>query len=171
MGDEADIAARVRDRLSALGVDAEEISCDPQFADTAAFCARYGIDPADSANCIVVAATRGERRHVACVVLATTRLDVNGAVRRVSGFTKASFADAAETAALTGMLIGGVTPFGLPEAMPLYVDARVLTRERVVIGGGDRSRKLRLAPQALLRLPNAALVDGLALPPPGAAAG
>ena len=158
-----DIAERVHSGLAALGVDAEELACDPEFADTAAFCARYGVDPADSANCIVVAATRGERRHCVCVILATTRLDVNGAVRGVTGFPKASFAGPEETAALTGMLIGGVTPFALPDTLPLLIDAAVMQRERVVVGGGDRSRKLRIDPRALLRLPAAEVVEGLAL--------
>lgn len=158
-----DIARRVRAALDTLGVDAEELDCDPEFADTAAFCARYGVDPQDSANCIVVAATRGERRHCVCLVLATTRLDVNGAVRRLTGWPRASFAGPDETAALTGMLIGGVTPFALPEGLPVFVDAAVLERERVVVGGGDRSRKLRLDPRGLLRVPAARVVEGLAV--------
>ena len=159
-----DIAQRVRAALAELGVDAEELGCDPEFADTAAFCARYGVDPRDSANCIVVAATRGERRHCVCLALATTRLDVNGTVRRLTGWPKASFAGPEETAALTGMLIGGVTPFALPEGLPLFIDSAVMERESVVIGGGDRSRKLRLDPRALGRIPGAVVVEGLARP-------
>ena len=163
MVDDDDIAQRVRTRLAELGVDAEELACDPEFADTAAFCARYGVDPEDSANCIVVAATRGERRHCVCIVLATTRLDVNGAVRRLTGWPKASFAGPEETSALTGMLIGGVTPFGLPDALPVYIDAAVMGRRQVVVGGGDRSRKLRLEPRQLHRVPGAQVVEGLGL--------
>jgi prolyl-tRNA editing enzyme YbaK/EbsC (Cys-tRNA(Pro) deacylase) len=158
-----DIAGRVHSALAALAVDAEELPCDPALADTAAFCAHYGVDPEDSANCIVVAATRGERRHCVCLVLATTRLDVNGAVRRLTGWPKASFAGPEETVELTGMLVGGVTPFGLPAGLPVFVDAAVMRRDRVVVGGGDRSRKLRIDPDSLLRVPGALVVDGLAV--------
>jgi prolyl-tRNA editing enzyme YbaK/EbsC (Cys-tRNA(Pro) deacylase) len=148
--------------LEAAGVAYEEMPCDPDFADTAAFCERYGVAPEDSANTIVVVAKGEPRRHVACVVLATTRLDVNGVVRRRLGVRKASFASAGETMALTGMAIGGVTPLGLPPGMEVWVDARVMDREEVVLGGGSRSRKLRVSPDLFRRLPNAEVVPDLA---------
>jgi prolyl-tRNA editing enzyme YbaK/EbsC (Cys-tRNA(Pro) deacylase) len=146
------------------GVEHELIDCDPDFADTAAFCERYGVAPEDSANTIVVVGKSDPRRYVACVVLATTRLDVNGAVRRRLGVKKASFASADETTALTGMMIGGVTPFALPDDLALWIDAAVMTRPRVVVGGGSRSLKVRVAPSALAALPAAEVVDGLAQP-------
>ncbi len=132
------IEAAVREALEATGVDHELLPCDPDFADTAAFCERYGVAPEDSANAIVVVGKSDPRRYVCCVVLATTRLDVNGTVRRRLGVKRASFASADETHELTGMTVGGVTPVGLPEQLPVWVDARVMDRERVVIGGGSR---------------------------------
>jgi len=156
------IEARVRDRLAALGVAHEVMPCDPDFADTGAFCARYGVAPEQSANTIVVAARKEPGTACACVALATCRLDVNHAVCDLLGVRKASFAAPDQTRALTGMMIGGVTPFGLPDALPLYVDARVMDQGSVVIGGGSRSMKIRLAPSGLLRLPGARIVDGLA---------
>ena len=96
--------------LEARGVDYEVMECDPDFADTAAFCEKYGISPDESANTILVVGKSEPRRYVACVVLATTRLDVNGIVRQRLGVKKASFASADETRDMTGMLIGGVTP-------------------------------------------------------------
>ena len=154
----------VRTVLDGLGVGYEWLPCDPDFADTAAFCERYGIDPDVSANTIVVASRRGVESHCACVALATTRLDVNGTVRRLMGVSKASFATPEETVRLTGMMIGGVAPFGLPEAMPLYIDAAVMERPRVVTGAGSRSAKVLLAPQALAMLPSAVVVAGLCTP-------
>lgn len=158
----------VVDALEALGIEHELMDCDPDHADTAAFCERYGVAPEDSANTIVVAGKADPKRYVACIVLATTRLDVNGAVRRRLGVKKASFAAAEETRQLTGMLIGGVTPFGLPDDLPIWVDAAVLARPTVVVGGGSRSLKVRLAPAALARLPHAEVIDGLATPLPPA---
>jgi prolyl-tRNA editing enzyme YbaK/EbsC (Cys-tRNA(Pro) deacylase) len=156
------IESRVRDRLEALAVEHETLACDPDFADTAAFCARYGVPPEQSANTIVVAARKEPGVACACVVLATCRLDVNHAVCDLLEVRKASFASAEQTRELTGMMIGGVTPFGLPEHLPLYIDARVMDQDSIVIGGGSRSMKIRLAPAGLLRLPGARVVEGLA---------
>jgi len=162
--DGAAIEERVRARLVALGVEHEVLACDPAFADTAAFCAKYGVAPQQSANTIIVAARKEPGVACACVVLATCRLDVNHAVCDLLAVRKASFATAEQTSDVTGMMIGGVTPFGLPESRPLYIDTQVMTQESVVIGGGSRSMKIRLAPAGLLLLPGAQVVDGLANP-------
>ncbi len=163
----------VLDQLVALNIDHEVMACDPALADTAEFCAAYGIDPADSANAILVAgkAREGEERPFAlCLVLATHRLDVNGTVRKRLGSRKASFASPDETATMTGMQIGGVTPFGLPSGcpVPIWIDAAVMDRERVVVGGGSRDRKILLPPTGLLALPGAEAVEDLARPIPAA---
>jgi prolyl-tRNA editing enzyme YbaK/EbsC (Cys-tRNA(Pro) deacylase) len=162
------IEATVRSALTALGVEAELMPCDPDFADTAAFCEHYGVAPEESANTILVAATRGDRAFVACLALATTRLDVNGKVREVTGFRKASFAGADDTVQLTGMMVGGVTPFGLPDSLRILIDSAVMNQPSVVIGGGSRSLKLRLDPQLLLRIPTARVIENLAKPAPAA---
>ena len=154
----------VLDELTSLDVDHEVMPCDPALADTADFCAAYGIDPRDSANAILVAGRADPRPYALCLVLATHRLDVNGVVRRRLGTRKASFAGAEETAGLTGMAIGGVTPFGLRGSAPIWIDAAVMQRPTVVIGGGTRDRKIRLSPAALTCLPGAEVVEGLARP-------
>ena len=155
------------DRLDALDVEYEIIACDPDLADTAAFCEHYGYAMEDSANTIVVMGKADPPVYAACVVLANTRLDVNKVVRKRLGTRKASFAGAEDTKALTGMEIGGVTPVGLPDGLPLWVDARVMERERIVLGGGGRDRKV-LAPPALLTTLGAEVVEGLARPMPDA---
>ena len=160
--DASAIEARVRDRLVVLGVEHETLACDPEFADTAAFCARYGVPPEQSANTIVVAARKEPGVACACLVLATCRLDVNHSVCDLLGVRKASFASAEQTRELTGMMIGGVTPFGLPGDLPLYIDARVMAQDTLIVGGGSRSMKIRLAPEGLLLLPGASVVEGLA---------
>ncbi|MBM4407032.1 MAG: hypothetical protein FJ038_00185 [Chloroflexi bacterium] len=150
--------------LALLGVPYELFPCDPALVDTAAFCAAYGFALADSANTIVVVGKAEPRRFAACVVLATHRLDVNRSVRTRLGTRKASFAGPAETRELTGHEIGGVTVFGLPRDLPILVDAAVMARERIVLGGGSRSWKVLAAPAILLALPNVAVVEGLAQP-------
>ncbi len=152
----------LRARLDALGVAYDLVPCDPALADTAAFCEAYGYALADSANTIIVAGKSDPPVHVACVLLATTRLDVNKTVRNRLGVRKASFADAAATRDITGMEIGGVTPIGLPADLPLWIDRRVMARTRVVLGGGSRSWKVLAPPALLAALPGAEVVDGLA---------
>jgi prolyl-tRNA editing enzyme YbaK/EbsC (Cys-tRNA(Pro) deacylase) len=157
--------ARLVAALGPLGVDYELFACDPALADTAAFCAAYGFDPGDSANTILVIGKSDPPRYAACVVLAPNRLDVNRAVRDRIGTRKASFAPAEATRDMTGMEIGGVTVFGLPADLPIWVDARVMLRDRIVLGGGSRSWKVLAPPSILLALPGAAVVEGLATDP------
>jgi prolyl-tRNA editing enzyme YbaK/EbsC (Cys-tRNA(Pro) deacylase) len=146
-----------------LGVRVAEI--DPDLADTAAFCERYEVSLDVSANCVVVAGRRGgDTRYAACVVLATTRADVNGVVRRRLDARKASFAPMDDAVALTGMAYGGITPLGLPADWLLLVDAAVAATPFVVVGSGVRRSKLVLPGAALGTLPDAEVVDGLASP-------
>lgn len=151
--------------VAPLRVAYELFACDPSLADTAAFCAAYGFDPEDSANTIVVIGKSDPPRYAACVTLAPYRLDVNRTVRDRLGTRKASFAPAEDTAALTGMQMGGVTVFGLPKDLPIWVDARVMTRGRIVLGGGSRSWKLVSTPAILRALPGMEVVEGLATDP------
>jgi len=146
------------------GVPFEIVPCDPDLADTAAFCEAYGYRPDQSANAIVVVGKTDPRLYAVCLVLATTRLDVNGAVRKRFGVRKASFASANETAEMTGMQIGGVTPYGLPPDLPVWIDSRVMACDQVIVGGGSRDRKLLVPPASLAALPNAEVVDDLAQP-------
>jgi len=153
-----------RDALEAAlaGLGPHELfACDPALADTAAFCAAYGFDLADSANTIIVVGKGTPPAYAACVVLATHRLDVNRAVKARFG-RRSSFAAPEETRELTGQEIGGVTAFGLPAGLPIWVDAAVMTRERIVLGGGSRSWKVIAPPSILLALPGVEVVDGLA---------
>lgn len=153
---------RVHQALEQHGVVHEVLACDPDLADTAAFCAHYGFTLDESANTILVASKKVEPTRVAaCVALGTTRLDVNRQVTSLLGVKRASFADPELTVTLTEMMIGGVTAIGI-DAMPVYVDAEVMTRPRVVMGGGNRSSKVVLDPRELLRLPGVQVIDGLA---------
>lgn len=159
----ADIEARVREVLDGTGVPYDVIDCDPELADTAAFCAHYGYPMEQSANTILVASRKPEGRYAACVILATDRLDVNKRVRGLLEVRKLSFAPPEVTAEVTGMLIGGVTPFALPPDLPLWIDSAVMDCEWVILGGGSRSMKIKSSPAVLARLPAAEVVDGLAL--------
>jgi prolyl-tRNA editing enzyme YbaK/EbsC (Cys-tRNA(Pro) deacylase) len=156
--------ARLEAALEPLGIAYELFPCDPALADTAQFCEAYGFSPSESANTIVVVGKADPRRYAACIVLATHRLDVNRAVRDKLGTRKASFAGPDETRELTGMEIGGVTPFGLPGDLPVWIDADVMARPRIILGGGSRSWKVISTPALLQALPGAEIVEGLARP-------
>jgi prolyl-tRNA editing enzyme YbaK/EbsC (Cys-tRNA(Pro) deacylase) len=159
-----DIEGQVKQALDATGVPYELLPCDPDFADTAAFCEKYGYTPEQSVNTIVVVGKVEPRKYVACAVTAATRLDVNGAVRKRLGVKKASFAAADETRELTGMMIGGVTALALPEGLPLCVDAAVMGQDKIILGGGSRSMKVLVTPHVFDRLPNTEVVEDLAKP-------
>jgi prolyl-tRNA editing enzyme YbaK/EbsC (Cys-tRNA(Pro) deacylase) len=162
-----EIERRVRDIVAKI-TDAEVMDCDPALADTADFCAAYGIAMDDSANAIMVIGKASSAAvppvYAVCLVLATTRLDVNRVVRKRLGTKKASFAPPEATAELTGMTMGGVTPFALPADLPLWIDRRVMERDRVVVGGGSRAAKVIGPPSMLLTIPTAVVVDDLATP-------
>lgn len=160
----SDPASRVQEALARLPIASETIACDPDKADTAVFCAHYGYAPEDSANTILVAAKTGEKRIVACVLLADSRLNVNHVVRKRLASRRVSFASGEQTRELTGMEIGGVTPFALPQDMPVWVDARVMTRERIVLGAGSRDAKVIVSPQVFGHLANVEVIEGLADP-------
>lgn len=152
-------ALRGSDSLTAHTSVAE---IDPELADTTAFCERYAVLLEESANCVVVAGKRaGEVRYAACMVLATTRADVNTVVRKRLEARKASFAPTDDAVRLTGMEYGGITPLGLPPDWLLLVDAAVAVARWVVIGSGVRRSKLALPGEALTTLPGAEVVDGL----------
>ncbi len=156
-------ARRAIASADATGMPYEIVHIDPTFADTAAFCAEYGYTPEASANCILVASREETPQVAACLVLATTRLDVNRRVRQLMGVRKLSFASAELTVGRTGMQIGGVTPFGLDPSIPLFADQRIAELEHVIVGGGSRSVKLLVRPTALVAI-GASFITDLALP-------
>jgi prolyl-tRNA editing enzyme YbaK/EbsC (Cys-tRNA(Pro) deacylase) len=139
------------------------LDCDPELADTAAFCEHYGYSPTQAANTILVASKTEPVQYAACVALATTKLDVNKKVCQLLGIKRASFASATQTQELTGMMIGGVTIFGIAN-MPIYIDSAVLEQDEVIMGGGNRSNKVVLDPNELKKLGNVEIVAGLAQP-------
>ena len=153
---------RVREALEATGLPCDVLPCEEHLADTETFSNHYGFPMENNANTILVASKRGPKRYAACVLLATTSLDVNNSVKGQMGVSKASFANAEETAALTGMRIGGVTAFGLPDDVPLLVDERVMERDWVILGGGNRTSKIKTSPEILRHAPNMTVVADLA---------
>ena len=153
---------RVVDHLESLEADFEAIAIDPAFADTATFCDRYGFTLEESANAILIASKRPEGLYCLCLALATTRLDVNHKVRALLGAKKLSFAPGDVTATVTGMEIGGVTPFGLVGPPPIFVDTAVTGLERVIVGGGTRAMKVSVDPGVFDRMDGVTVVEGLA---------
>lgn len=159
MADKTLLPDLVRETLDKNDLDYEVLQCEPHLADTAEFCAHYGYTPDVTCNAIIVVLKTNPRSYVACLVRFDTKLDVNHKVSEAVGVKRLSFASGEETAALTGMLIGGVTIAGLPPEVPILIDKRVMENERVIIGGGNRDSKVWLPPGELLKLPNARVED------------
>lgn len=153
---------KVRESLKKYNINYKVFKCDPMFADTSAFCEQYGFKLSQSANTIIVSSKAKPATFVCCVILATTRLDVNKRVRELTG-KKGSFASSEQTIQETNMEIGGVTAPGI-ENMPIFIDDAVMKETEIVMGGGNRSTKLLLNPKELEKLPNIQIVESLAIP-------
>ena len=157
-----DTLPQIRKFLESTKLEFEVMDCDPDFADTSVFCREYGIDLEDSVNAILVKTKTGELKYAACALLATTRLDINKAIRKKLGVRKVSFANIEETLKLTGMDIGGVTPISLPRSLSLLVDSKVMQRSMIVLGGGNRLSKIKISPIIFNYTYNTEIVEGLA---------
>lgn len=157
-----DLRRVVIDAAVSLSANFETMECDPDLADTALFCEHYNIPLNQSANAIMLASKRPQGINTVCLVLATHRLDVNGAARREMDVRKVSFASPEVTADATGMVMGGVTPFGLPDSIEVLIDADVMSKPWVVVGGGSRDMKIKVDPEVFARMPNVRVVESLA---------
>lgn len=144
----------VRAALEAASIHYSPIPCREEWADTAEFCANYGIAPEEACNAIIVVVKTTPKKYVACLVRADTKLDVNHRVAAEVGFKRLSFASFEEAAELSGQAIGGVTIVGLPAGIPVLIDAHVLERPSIIVGGGNRTSKIRVEPHELLKLPD-----------------
>ncbi len=157
-----DTLPTIRQFLESTKLEFEVLDCNPEFADTHVFCKEYGIDLGDSVNSIIVKTKTGELKYAACALLATTKLDINKTVRKKLGARKVSFADIEETTKLTTMNIGGVTPLSLPTTLPLWIDSKVMQRKSIILGGGNRSSKIKVSSKIFNFTPNTEIVEGLA---------
>jgi len=157
--DTATLEERVLAVAHAADPALETIRIDPDLADTATFCAHYGYALEESGNCIVVRSKSGDLRYAACLVQATRQLDLNRHSRLLVGARRASFASPEETVEVTGMVPGGVTPLGLPADLPLFVDEPVMRLAHMIVGGGGRGLKLRIATTALRTVPTLQVAD------------
>lgn len=149
----------VQQAVARHSIEGEILPCRAEWADTAEFCANYSIPADEACNTILVALKKTPREYVACLVRADSRLDVNHRVSKEVGFKRLSFAASEETAGLSNMEIGGVTLVGLPATVPILIDSLVLAKEAVIIGGGNRTSKIRLPPAELLKLPGARVAE------------
>lgn len=147
--------------LDSTGVPYDAVEIDPEFADTAAFCEKYDFPMEKSANTIIVASKKKPKTFTASVVRATHRIDVNHVVKPLMDVGKVSFARSEETAELTGMMIGGVTALALPDELPIYLDPGLMNLDYIILGGGSRSLKIKIAPKIFDFVPNARVVEGL----------
>ena len=151
--------------LQATGVSYQVIDIDPKYADTLEFCEQYDYRVEECGNTIIVRSKRGEKKFSACVVLGSDRIDVNRRVKALMQVSRLSFASADDTRELTGMEIGGVTPFNLPTDIVTYLDAKVMQLESVILGSGSRSSTIKVAPSVFEQLVITEIIEGLSLSP------
>ena len=152
----------IRKFLENTKLDFEIMDCEPDLADTNIFCKKYNIKFEDAANTIVVKSKTGELKYAVCILLATTKLDTNKTIRKKLSTHKVSFAGIEESEKLTKMQTGGITPIELPINLPVWVDSRVMQRHIIVLGGGNRTSKIKISPNIFDYILNTEIVSGLA---------
>lgn len=157
------VTAKVLVALDSIGIQYDIIKCDPTYADTVNFCREYSYPIDKSGNTIIVASKKDPVTYSACIVKGSARLDANKTVKRLMGVSRVSFASPEQVIALTGMLIGGITPFALPDEIPIYVDENIMRLDYVILGSGDRSSKIKVPPIAIAKLRNVRIIPGLSL--------
>lgn len=156
-----DTLPEIRSILEKSGCSFEVWDCDSELADTVLFCEHYGVSPEYSANTIVVRSKTGDPKYAVCVLLATHRLDVNHTVRKKLGARRVSFASDDETRLITGMELGGVTPLALPADLPVWIDESVMQCEYVILGGGNRTSKIKVNPVIFKEIKGIEIMAGL----------
>jgi prolyl-tRNA editing enzyme YbaK/EbsC (Cys-tRNA(Pro) deacylase) len=158
------LAEPTRDTLARAGLleQVGVVEIDPSLSDTAATQREFGLQPDTLANCVIVGGKReGAERLAACVVLADSRADINGVVKRLLDVRKASFLTVDRAVGLTGMEYGGITPIGLPPEWPVLIDRRVTETEIVLLGSGVRRSKILIPGSLLGQLAHVEIIDGL----------
>jgi len=150
--------------LDKFGIAYTTFPCDPDFTHTEGLVAKYGFVRDQITNTIIVTGRADPRRFAACIVLSTYKVDVNERARALMRVKRARFATAEETAEQTAMTVGGITPFGLPDGLPVYVDERIWAVDEVLLGGGNLTAKVLVHPDELLKLPAVSVVTGLGVP-------
>ena len=151
----------VFDHISKLAIPYQVVECKEEYADTYLFCEKYDYPIEFCANTILLSSKKPPNYHVACVLQGDKKLDVNNKVRKFMNSSKVSFASHEETVALTNMKSGGVTIFGLPNSIDIYVDSDVMNQPYLIFGSGNRNSKIIIEPNHLSQIPNIKLVGNI----------
>ena len=139
--------------------DLEACECEDQFSDTQSFCDHYGFKIEDSCNAILLKSKKPNEFFALLCVLGSNRLDVNHKAKKLLNTKKISFASKEEAEGITNQIYGGISPLGLPNDINVFIDKKVMEREKVFIGGGNRVSKFFLKPEILKNLTNGTIED------------
>ena len=114
----------------------------------------YGVEPARIAKTLSL---RVGDRVVLIVASGTARMD-NKKVKALFG-GKPKMLGLEEVADITGHEVGGVCPFGLKAALPIYCDVSLRAFDIVVPAAGSTHSAVKIAPERMAELVNAEWVD------------
>jgi Cys-tRNA(Pro)/Cys-tRNA(Cys) deacylase len=90
----------------------------------------------------------GEKGYTLVLLTGDKQLSMKR-LARVCGVKRAAMADTKTAERLTGYLIGGISPFGTRQRLPVIMDESILDSDEILINAGQRGRMLRLAPADL----------------------
>ena len=87
----------------------------------------------------------GAGRHGLVLVPGDRQADMKR-VARAYAAKRAEMVDAATAERLTGYHVGGISPFGVRQALPVLMDAIILSHEKILINAGQRGTMLKMSP-------------------------
>jgi prolyl-tRNA editing enzyme YbaK/EbsC (Cys-tRNA(Pro) deacylase) len=114
----------------------------------------YGVEPARIAKTLSL---RVGERVVLIVTSGISRMD-NKKVKALFG-GKPKMLGLEEVAEITGHEVGGVCPFGLKVALPIYCDVSMKPFDIVVPAAGSTHSAVKIAPERMAELVGAEWVD------------
>ena len=69
---------------------------------------------------------------------------------KIRGVKRAAMVNTAMAERLTGYLVGGISPFGMKQRLPVVIDAGLLAFEKVAINGGKKGVMLIMTPSDII---------------------
>lgn len=144
----------VREFFLARDLHLPIVELDVSTATVALAAEAHGVEPGRIAKTLAFRVRDG--RVILLVASGVARID-NRKFREAFG--KGKMLPPEEVAETTGHPVGGVCPFGLAQALPVYVDASLRNYDEVLPAAGSVNSVVRIAPDMLASVTQGQWVD------------
>lgn len=144
----------VREFFVARDLQLPIVELDVSTATVALAAEAHGVEPGRIAKTLAFRVRDG--RVILLVASGVARID-NRKFR--VAFGKGKMLPAEEVVEVTGHPVGGVCPFGLAQALPVYVDESLRNFDEVLPAAGSVNSVVRMAPDMLVTITQGQWVD------------